>query len=391
MKWEDRQEQQQHQQQQQQQQQRQVTVVEVGSPKTRSGCNSDTLSKAVFQFVSRAGGFDCGKRDVIFRCHNEKEDFQTRIAKDSLGWAVPVRAAFKAANSMSTSTAVTSASASGITNLHMYTPRSIQEAKRAGRLVVVVHVRRGDVIRPPSDNRSRGGGAKIDREHRLMSFGAYKSILRQLLHVKASLDTSTSSSDSVETRSQKLKKQPVSIFFLCEGAPNNHTVIDYDDQNPSKPVIMVDLENRGSSGLREQIQCQREQDQCRLQTLVEKTSSPAAAATSSGVDGDTSYLSAFSAMCVADILVTSLSSFPFVAASICEPPVTLALPFSQGYTGIEGVVDLHPAVSGKHGSRGGAGGSNLWRSSSEVEVPVEKLKEVMLRRLPGAGVGAEIV
>ena len=58
------------------------------------------------------------------------------------------------------------------------------------------------------------------------------------------------------------------------------------------------------------------------------------------VVNDASPLTALTSMCCADILISSPSSFSWLASGLCQPPLTLAFQLSQSYDGIEGVVNI---------------------------------------------------
>ena len=279
-------------------------IVHVGSAITKNGCSSETLSKAVQTYKKENGEFSCDKGDVVFRCHNEKEDFQRRFMKSIIGWEVPTRAVFRSSYD---------------TYKGYYQHDPMMQAKRNGDLVVVCHMRRGDILQ----------SRRIDKEHRLVNFAAYTSMLRAVVEVKM--------------KSNKFKDRKMSVFFLCEGAPDKNHVIDFNEMNP-RQTFSVDLQ----STLDQKSNC-NQQTNCFGEAIVDST-----------------FLSSFTAMCEADVLVSSLSSYPWSAAALCEPPVTLAIPFSQSYDGIEGVALVKPSMQ-------------YWKKDVTVTVP--HLEQVFARRL----------
>lgn len=327
------------------------TVVEVGNLKSKRGCTTFSLAAAVQSFkASHGGSFSCATHgDVVFRCHNEREDFQKRFLRSSAGgWGAVVRTVFRAAQAQGLQ--------SGVTLRDAYVPQEVRNARLAGHMVIVVHLRRGDILQ----------SFRIDR-NRLMSFSATLRVIRAILEAKMHISAASA-----------MRERPVSVFFLCEGAMDEHHVVEYSQ---TAHQIMVQLDLRKTSTFSEPSNCTAA-TRCSGRTLV-------------GVDA----MAALSAMCASDVLLTSPSSFPWVAAVLCEPPVTLAVPASQvskcilslmadaalsfttrltlfaflllllqTFDGIAGVVPVLAITP-------------LWRSDAEVSVNGTLLKQTMQERL----------
>lgn len=96
---------------------------------------------------------------MVFVCQNEREDFQTRILHTISGVEVVTRTVFRSAY---------------ILNAHLYRDDVLKKHRNEGKMIMVVHMRRGDVMK----------SKKIDMEHRVVSFGVYLSIIREILRVR---------------------------------------------------------------------------------------------------------------------------------------------------------------------------------------------------------------
>jgi hypothetical protein len=159
----------------------------------------------------------------------------------------------------------------------------VKAAKDAGRIIITVHIRRGDIM-----------WGRVDRDHRLVSYGVYVRMLTELLQVRA---TSPNAS------------HPVSLFFLCEGAENSYSISEYRQDNLHQSYAVNLTEHLGSV-------CNASTG-CSMEVLWKAD-----------------LLQSFTAMCESDVLVTSTSGFSFVAAALCEPKMTLAIHFSSTYDSI---------------------------------------------------------
>ena len=340
-----------------------ATIVDVGDAVTKGGCSSESLRMAVKAFKSRVGDFSCEQRgDVVFRCHNEKEPFNSRFAKSAYGWAVPARAAFQAAHTLH-----------GQAFYDEYVPSAVRAAKAQDKLVVVVHMRRGDVLQ----------SKRID-PHRLMGFAAYNSVLRLLLN-DLYPEASAIGGESLalqRPRLQRMLRNGIAIFFLCEGAGTEDQVLDVISVTEAAPAAAaaaarVKGEHRSSPSATSSVNSISNEA---LKSVAVNLSVPANFADPSTctsyrrcqahtlVDAGEKMLPSFSAMCVADILVTSPSSFPYAAAVLCTPPVVIAVPFSQSYSDerrdgqgqglLPGVV---PVLA--------VGTAPLWSAHAQVDLP----------------------
>lgn len=122
-----------------------LNAVNVDVGKEKNDCDHDELFKAIQDYSKTKGPLSCEKGHVIFTCHNKDVDFQKRFVKSIEGVEVPVRAAFRSAHAV-------------------YGPQhqhpSVEAARKKGNLLVVAHIRRGDVLQ----------SQRIDRDHRLVSF-----------------------------------------------------------------------------------------------------------------------------------------------------------------------------------------------------------------------------
>lgn len=170
-----------------------AVVIDVGSQR-KGDCDSKRLAIAMQNYTSINGSFSCAKGHVVFKCFNHEVDFQTRFVKSFDGVQLPVRAAFSA-----------SFKRHGPNHRHPL----VDAAKKNNELVIVAHMRRGDILE----------SRKIDKDHRLVSFGVYQSMFRELL--KARMFYALNSTSSL---------QPVHFFILCEGAPDKDHVVEYEVQ-----------------------------------------------------------------------------------------------------------------------------------------------------------------
>jgi hypothetical protein len=136
-----------------------VLYIDVGNIVEEKGCTFITLESAVKKYKESLGKEQTCANKVVFRCHNKNEEFNGRYVKTSQGIQIPVRGAFQAAFSR-------------YGNEHIKTP--IKIARQADNLIVVIHIRRGDVLQ----------SRRIDKDHRLVSFGVYEDMIRKILYVR---------------------------------------------------------------------------------------------------------------------------------------------------------------------------------------------------------------
>jgi hypothetical protein len=160
----------------------------------------------------------------------------------------------------------------------------VKNAKAAKEIMIVIHMRRGDVMR-----------GKVDQNHRLVSYGVYVHMIKKLLEVRAASANAT---------------HPIRVFFLCEGAVNNYSIVEYDKMDFHKSQHINLLTDLGGV-------CNKEKA-CSMEVLHQAD-----------------FLQSFTAMCESDVLVTSTSGFPFVASALCEPKMILGIRFSASYDGIK--------------------------------------------------------
>jgi hypothetical protein len=159
----------------------------------------------------------------------------------------------------------------------------VKAAREAGQIIVTVHMRRGDVL-----------WGRVDRDHRLVSYGVYVRIVKELLQVRSTSPNAT---------------HPMKIFFLCEGAQNDYSIMEFDAGNLHHLYPINVTTHLGEA-------C-NETNACSMEVLWKAD-----------------LLQSFTAMCDSDVLVTSTSGYPFVASALCEPKLTLAIHFSSNYDAI---------------------------------------------------------
>jgi hypothetical protein len=68
------------------------------------------------------------------------------------------------------------------------------------------------------------------------------------------------------------------------------------------------------------------------------------------------FLTSFTLLCEANVLVASTSGFSWSAAALCEPPITIAIKLSQDYEGIKNHIDVVPTNKG----------DKLWNPNTKV-------------------------
>lgn len=157
---------------------------------SRKDCRPEDVNRAVTMYrngMNNATSSSCPV-DVVFVCHNgkskcftfctlkaffiscsnqfyystiiflEHDDFQRRFIRSAAPILRPLKASFRAGYD---------------SHMQYYLSgrQEVRGAKKAGDLVIVAHIRRGDILR----------SRRVDREHRLVSLNVYIDLLHQLL------------------------------------------------------------------------------------------------------------------------------------------------------------------------------------------------------------------
>jgi hypothetical protein len=190
-----------------------------------------------------------------------------------------------------------------------------------------VHVRRGDIV--------LGKLPHQVEEKRLVSFGVYRDILQQLLAVRAAAAAGATTSNATAATAAATAATaataaatakgatnvtanasasasvllPLRIFFLCEGSRDSQSLLEYRQTELHKTYFVnVQQELAGV--------CNRS-NACSAEVLHQAT-----------------LLQSFAAMCESDVLITGTSGFSFVAAALCEPRMTIAVPLYNNFDSI---------------------------------------------------------
>ena len=163
-----------------------------------------------------------------------------------------------------------------------YIPSLLQKSIDRSELVLSIHVRRGDVLEPNI------------RENRLVSLSLHLELVKQFLLAKKRFESTLGGSRSKTTK----------VFFVSEGATNNRSISDYDFV--TKQLISVDVVSWLSPFC-------NEDSSCNAHVFSDSESSSA--------------LHSFTALCRSDVLFTSASGLSHLAAILCKPKLTVAIPF----------------------------------------------------------------
>ena len=263
-----------------------ATVVEISSDEKK--CTTSSIKEAIDNYLlsNNRSYFSCNDGHVLFLCRNEMLFYLSKLAHD-----------------VSQVRNLSSAVFIGAFNKYSpnYRTESIKIAKEMKEFVMTVHLRRGDIVER---------GAKLHLE-RIVSVTVYFDIVEKLFHAREKVIKHLemlNSSRLIEVASKEVK-----VFALCEGAPNNHTLIEL--YIPTHYLFEVDLKEKSNPVLRN------------IEVIQES-----------------SLLQAFTALCDADILVTSPSAFPFLAATLCDPKLVVAIPLPGGlsYDHMKNVVNVIP-------------------------------------------------
>jgi len=175
-------------------------------------------------------------------------------------------------------------------------PPQLIEAKRRGDLVVVLHVRRGDVLE-----------AHV-RKQRLVSFFLQADVVRNFLFALEQYRAAkTYAGDS--TGATYRKQRGVSIFVITEQAPDEHSIIDYD--MGKKKLLTINVHDTLKDACNESASCS-------IRVLT---------------DREASSLQSFAAFCYSDVLMTTLSGFSHLAAMLCSAShkMVIGFPFWCSY------------------------------------------------------------
>lgn len=278
-----------------------ATVIDV--QKEWLDCEEKHLLKAIQDYENSTGHpLSCDDGHVVFRCYNDGVHFFGRLLNHFDQVIGPVRAAF-------------TPSYKRHSPLHI--PTAVRKAKEEESIIITVHIRRGDIL---------WRGVRIDK-NRLVSVYCYKTMMKQIFENRnrtiANITNNTASYTSQDEYATALRnaKRPIKIFFLCEGAEDESHVAEYApwDLHATFPVDVHELLHEF---------CNPSLD-CSALVLYNE----------SNYGG---FLEAFSAMCEADILITSPSGYPFTASLFCEPKITVAIKLGMDYSGINNVVVAHP-------------------------------------------------
>ena len=268
-----------------------------------SDCEEKHVLKAIKDYENTTGHpLSCDDGHVVFRCYNDGVHFFARLLAHFDEIITPVRAAFTPSYKRLSPP---------------YLPTIVQEAKEEGSIVITVHIRRGDIL---------WRGVRIDK-NRLVSVYCYRTMLKQIFQNRnRTIADITNNSASYESRDEyttalRNAKRPIKIFFLCESSTDEDHLAEYApwDLHATFPVDVHELLHEF---------CNPSLD-CAAHVLFNE----------SNYQG---FLHAFTAMCEADILITSPSGYPFTASLFCEPKITVAIKLGMDYSGIKNVVIAHP-------------------------------------------------
>lgn len=268
-----------------------TTVIEV-SPDEKK-CTSLSIKEAIDKYLlsTNRSYFSCDDGHVLFLCRNEMLFYLDKLAHNVDQIQTLSTSVFKPAfNKYSPN----------------YRTETVLMAKEKQEFVMTVHIRRGDIIQR---------GAKLNLE-RIVSVTIYFDIVEKLLTARQKVIDHLKQLGETK-RMMEVASKPVKVFALCEGAPNNHTLIEL--YIPTHYIFEVDLYEKERSTFIHDIE-----------VVPEKN-----------------MLQAFTALCDADILVTSPSAFPYLAAALCDPKLIVAIPLPGGlsYDHMKNVVHVVPLLS----------------------------------------------
>ena len=287
--------------------------VDVG--KGTKGCTSESITREVSAYRSTHGPFNCINGDIVFKCHNKDEPFQKRISSNIKDVANILRSVFSSAYQVHRSK-----------HIHPSLQRILESKNTTTHcpLIITTHIRRGDIFH----------GKRVDKEHRLVSYQVYVTILRRLLLLNR----------TPPSHMRHCTHYNIQIFILCEGSTDNQTIADYFEHNVRQTKYV---------NINQEMQpyCNRTND-CTVEVLW-----------------DADFYESFVVMCETDVLITSTSGFAWSAAVLCNPPLTLAFPWGSTYEEVDNVVEVKAH-------------SPLWLSTAKIGLPrLHSAWDRMLRRL----------
>jgi hypothetical protein len=263
-----------------------TVVVEI-SPDEKK-CTPSSIKEAIDNYLlsTNRSYFSCDDGHVLFLCRSEMIFYLEKLAHDVDQIQKLSTSVFKPAY---------------IKYSQHYRTESVKLAKETGAFVMTIHIRRGDIVER---------GAKLHLE-RIVSVTVYFDIIEKLFHAREKAIEHLQLLNY--TSLAEIASKPVKIYALCEGAPNNHTLIEL--WIPTHYLFEIDLLEQTNHLLRD------------IEVIAES-----------------SFLQAFTALCDADILVTSPSAFPYLAAALCDPKLTVAIPLPGGisYDHMKNVVHVIP-------------------------------------------------
>ena len=161
-------------------------------------------------------------------------------------------------------------------------PRIIHESKSRGDLILVIHVRRGDILENSQFN------------IRFTNFHSIVKIINNFMKAKTSYE-----------QNHDQPTRPVKIFFITEGSPNNDIIIDVDTNTGKSTQISVKKSLMGICDNNTNSLC----------------------STHVFTDNEITALQSFTVFCESDVLVTSKSGFAHLASMLCPPKLVIAIPF----------------------------------------------------------------
>lgn len=281
-----------------------TTIIQVGS--NNAPCNLQLLDRAVRDYKDVHGAFTCQNHHAtVFVCNNAQEPFKKRESKSIIEWVDPLRSILRASL--------------GELDVSRYLFKNYIEAKNKNSIIVVAHIRRGDILQ----------SRRIDRDHRLMSFAAYQNILQQVII-------------ALQTKKNGPPPGGISVFFLCEGAQDEKHISEYDQSiqpwgfsaDSKRKIYQLDAVAAIGSVCNRTTNCSA--------TVLHKAD----------------FLQSFSAMCLSDILVMGTSGFGWPPAALCNPGLTIGVDsLFMNFDGFHNIVALKPSSA------------PLWHEKTRIELP----------------------
>ena len=285
-----------------------AVVIPVGDP-INGGCDQELVRMAAYYYQERYGKFNCNKNHIIFYCYNFGKGtttFSTSF-KDSLHISSIV---FEVTRKM---------------HRAKYAIAAVEKARKRHSIVIAVHIRRGDIL-----------SSKYIEKKRLVSFGFYKSVLKELIALRSIHDK----------RNDGVFSNHISIFILTEGkkqySDDKHTLVEYkiDSIDPSRVIssrsvklFPINVTDSVGSFCSEETHCDI------------------------GVFSNVSLYSSFLTLCESDVLVTGASQLSVMAMALCQPRLSLAVQFGDDFRGLRSNVLVMRANDETYG---------LWHSNASI-------------------------